>query len=231
MTVFDVFVNDRKRCRAGVGSDGVLTAIVNWVRLTGPAARRARQMHAPIEESRLHVGGLRGGKHHSWLERDLEIGDRVTIVIRKAGRADRPAETKAAAPPPKPPTETTLLNVDLDVVSRTRLDDLVEAMTPAAFALFVGKEGAQYTAHLELATVSSDPNRLIRRFVGLIEKLPPKERRTWNRARQREFNLGIQAAAHPHRYGIALAPQTIRAAQSVNASIGFTVYAPMPDGT
>src|SRR6266540_2530922 len=42
MTVFDVYLNDRKRCRAGVGPDGVLTAIVNWVKLTGPAARAAR---------------------------------------------------------------------------------------------------------------------------------------------------------------------------------------------
>jgi hypothetical protein len=58
MTVFDVYVNDRKCCRAGVGADGVLTAIVNWVKLTGLAAQAARRLKQPLEESRIHVGGL-----------------------------------------------------------------------------------------------------------------------------------------------------------------------------
>jgi hypothetical protein len=38
MTVFDVVVNDRKVCRAGVGAVGVLSATVSWARLTGGAA-------------------------------------------------------------------------------------------------------------------------------------------------------------------------------------------------
>jgi len=93
MTVFDVYLNDRKRCRAGVGADGVLTATVTWVKLTGAAARRARTLRRPLEEARLHVGGLRKSTHRSWLERDLQVGDRVTIEIVESSRADRPRKT------------------------------------------------------------------------------------------------------------------------------------------
>jgi hypothetical protein len=32
MIVFDVFLNRKKLARAGVGSDGVLTAMTTWVR-------------------------------------------------------------------------------------------------------------------------------------------------------------------------------------------------------
>ena len=32
MIAFDVFLNRKKLARAGVGSDGVLTAITTWVR-------------------------------------------------------------------------------------------------------------------------------------------------------------------------------------------------------
>jgi len=34
MIAFDVFLNRKKLARAGVGSDGVLTAITTWVRRT-----------------------------------------------------------------------------------------------------------------------------------------------------------------------------------------------------
>jgi hypothetical protein len=87
MFVFDVYLNDRKQCRAGVGADGVLTAIVNWVKLSGPAARTARRWKQPLEESRIHVGGLSKGEHQAWLEKNLTVGDRVAIVVGRAGSA------------------------------------------------------------------------------------------------------------------------------------------------
>jgi hypothetical protein len=49
MTVFDVFVNDRPVCRAGIGRVGVLSATVSWVRLTGEAQRTARRLKESSE--------------------------------------------------------------------------------------------------------------------------------------------------------------------------------------
>ena len=231
MTVFDVYLNDRKCCRAGVGADGVLTAIVDWVRLKGPAARRARRLKQPVEESRVHVGGLNNGIHRSWLDRNVAVGDRVTIAIGKAGTVDRPRRQRG---PSKPATreETTFLNVDLDIRSVSALDSLVTALGRSVFALHVGPDGRRHVAHLETAIQSANPNRLIRRFVALVRRLPRAERLVWDRARLREFNIGIQAGAGPTSYELRLDPETVRAAASVNAAIGVTIYgAAMTDRT
>jgi len=231
MTAFDVFINDRKVCRAGVGSDGVLSAIVNWVRLTGPAARTARRMREPLEESRIHVGGLRDNEHRTWVERDLHPGDRISIHVVKAKRADLPAKRTPRRPPQqqRPDVaypETTFLNVDLDLWSRTPLEPLVQALGSSVVELFVGHDGRRHAAHLEWARSSLKPDVLIQRFVAAIERLPRPARRLWNQARRREFNIGIQAALQPHGFELRLEPATVQAVARVGASIGVTVYAP-----
>jgi hypothetical protein len=224
MTVLDVYLNDRKCCRAGVGTDGVLTAIVNWVKLTGPAAREARRRGAPLEESRLQVGGLAGDTHQSWIERNLQVGDRIGIVVARARTADPPRATQERMPKPKPVAQTTYLNVDLDIHSRTPLEPLVKALGRSILVLHVGRDERRYIAHLETG-VTGSADRAIRRFAALIRKLPRAERRIWNRAQLREFNIGIQSAVTPPSYALQLDPATVRAAASVNAGIGVTVYA------
>jgi hypothetical protein len=224
MTVFDVYVNERKCCRAGVGPDGVLTALVNWVKLSGDAARTARRLRHPIETSRLEVAGLRRGTHRSWLDRDLKVGDRVAIAVSAAGRADRPARQYRTQSRER--EKTAFLNVDLDLRSRAPVESLVKRLGPGVFALHVGREGRGHAARLEAAAQSSSPGRLIRRFVALVERLPARERRLWDRADVREFNIGIQAPTTAAGYELHLDPVTIRAAARVNATIGVTVYSP-----
>jgi len=221
MTVFDVYVNGGMKCRAGVGRDGVLTTICDWVKLRGPAARTARRLGQPVEEARLHVGGLSEGSHRSWIDQNLRQGDRVEVVLSTAGRCDSP---RIKAPRTRPPAgeRATFLNVDLDIRSRTPLDSLVKALGRRVVTLHVGRAGRRYVAHLEMRTVRTDPDRLIRDFVTLIKRLPRDSRRTWDVAEHREFNLGIQAGAET--FELRLAPEAVRAAADVNASIGVTVY-------
>jgi hypothetical protein len=225
MTILDVYLNDRHQCRAGVGADGVLTAIVSWVKLTGPAARTARRSRRPLEETRLHVGGLAGGTHRSWIERRLRAGDRVTIVVERARRADRPPRRRRADGP-RPDQQTRFLNVDLDIRSRRPLEPLVEALAPAAFALHVGRDGGRYVAHLEATIAAGDADRLIHRFTRAIDRLPAESRRVWDRAEWRQFNIGIQAAGAPHCYELPVAPASVQAAARVGAGLGVTVYSP-----
>jgi hypothetical protein len=122
--------------------------------------------------------------------------------------------------------ETTLLNVDLDLWSRTPLDDLVRAFGRRVFVLHAGREGRRYAAHLELATNgrTRDADTRVRDFVALVRKLPPASRKLWNQASTRDFNIGIQAAANPFSYELALAPGTVRAAAEVDARIVMTIY-------
>jgi hypothetical protein len=85
MIAFDVFVNRQKIARAGIGSDGVLTAMVTWVR------RRAPKKHADPGEGRsdrqlsFSLGGFRkvGGvdEHLKWNNRDLKRGISVASGI------------------------------------------------------------------------------------------------------------------------------------------------------
>lgn len=230
MTVLDVYLNGRKLCRAGVGNDGVLTAIVNWVKLVGAAARTARQFNAPVEEMRLHVGGLRAGSHQGWCDRSLTRGDRISVVLDRAKRCDPPRRTtpvtrKAPTRATSSREETRFLNVDLDVWSATPLDELAKSFGRQLYPLYVGREGRRHGAHWELARSSDNPDRLIRRFVDAVQRLSPRAKRSWQRATAREFNIGIQAAATPHAVTFPLQPETLAAAASVNARIGVTVYA------
>jgi hypothetical protein len=256
MTVFDVFVNGRKLCRAGVGNDGVLNTIVSWVKLTGDAARTARRLKKPVEETRLHVGGLSQQIHRRWSERMLNVGDRVTVAVAESKTIDQPRseqpqnaelqqqqerryylhlKRKFEGPPPRPSkdvrsvadeSETRFLNVDVDIWSGSPLNGLADAFGQQVCVLHAGKEGRHYGAHLELATLPRDADRLIRRFVTLVERLPRSGRRSWDRARIRVFNVGIQAGTRPYSYELRLEPETLRAVAKVNARLGFTVYAP-----
>lgn len=256
MTVFDVFLNDRKVCRAGVGDDGVLSAIVSWARLTGPAAKTARRLKSPRDETRLHVGGLAENTHRNWTNRNLKAGDRVTIAIATAPSFDPPVQITPRDPraeerqqrryyehlkekfdghKPGSPAGgkqtarmgTRFLNVDLDIWSASPLDSLVRAFGNNVVVLHAGSEGRRgYGAHLELARSGSseDADRLIRSFVRLVAKLPRQARASWDRARRRDFNLGIEAESEPYSYELPIQPETLAAAASVNARLVVTVY-------
>jgi hypothetical protein len=228
MTVFDVYVNGRKLCRAGVGKDGVLDAIVSWVKLTGAAARTARRLRSPGEETRLQVGGLAKGTHRRWTDRSLKTGDRVAIDVVAAERFDRPVREEPRHRKVMD-DNTTFLNVDLDIWSSSPLEPLVKAFGRKVVVLHVGKEGRRHGAHLELAASGDRDNadQLIRSFVTLVKKLPRSSRTLWNRAQVREFNVGIQAATKPFNYDLRLQQKTLQAMASVNARLGITVYGAM----
>jgi hypothetical protein len=252
MRVFDVFLNDQKLCRAGVGHTGVLDAMVTWVKLTGAAATSARRAHAPVEETRLHVGGLTHDTHQRWVQRMLSVGDRVTVAVASARGADAPGHSTVRNKREDEERErryfltlkrkyepavvnsmrdrhrpkTTFLNVDLDVWSRAPLDDLVTAFGRTVVVLYVGKEGRQYAAHLELGQSEIDADRAIRRFARRVDALSPAARKIWLAARVRQLNVGVQAALTPYAYELRLRPSTVGAAARVGAQIAFTVYAP-----
>jgi hypothetical protein len=247
MTVFDVWLNERRLCRAGVGPDGVLNAIVSWVKLSGEALAAARREGRASDETRLHAGGLRADTHYTWVARSLKSGDRVTVVVNRAGRRDPPARTKRRDPARERRLErqyferlkrkygphqtaagdaaaTSFLNVDLDIDSRVPLERLVEAFGARVVVLHVGRVGARAQARLELAAAAKGPDDALGRFVRLVRQLPRSARRDWNRATRREFNIGIQAAQGPHHFELAIRPATLQAVAAIGGRIGLTVY-------
>ena len=122
---------------------------------------------------------------------------------------------------------TMFLNVDLDILSRSRLEPLVEALGDDVIVLHAGPEGRMHGAHVELSKGSCGKNAdsVIRGLVALVKTLPKGPRRLWNTANSREFNIGIQAAFKPRRFELRLQPETLKAAASINGRIVVTVYA------
>ncbi len=81
MRAFEVRLNGKTLCTAGIGDYGVLTVIMDWVRRErGP------------EQLRLSVGGMVAGalEHLSWRDVRLRAGDEVRVKIIDTESADRP---------------------------------------------------------------------------------------------------------------------------------------------
>lgn len=84
MRAFEINVNGQKRCLAGVGTAGVMTAIVTLAAGKGPI------------ELHLHVGGLKSPSKETvtWISNDpLHVGDKVEIKLLEVPSVDEP-ETK-----------------------------------------------------------------------------------------------------------------------------------------
>jgi hypothetical protein len=125
-------------------------------------------------------------------------------------------------------TGTRFLNVDLDIFSTVRLNKIVKAFGESVTVLYCGRRGNLFSAHVETCDSGwrGTPTSLIRQLVALVKALPPAERRLWDQAKSREFNIGIEAASRSKFYEMRLSPRTLREVNSVNGTIIFTVYAP-----
>ena len=123
---------------------------------------------------------------------------------------------------------THVANVDLDIISKVPLDSLVAVFGRKVDILHVGKWGRRYSANLEIAGSGFRANAelLIRRFVTLVKKLPPHQRRLWRGAESRDFNVGIETASSDHAFELKLSKPTLDAIASVEGRLVITVYAP-----
>ena len=103
MIAFDVFLNRKKLARAGVGSDGVLTAMVTWVRRRSPPTNGKRRQPQWERDLSFTLAGYRStnaevGEHFKWEDRKLKPGDVLTIKVIAAVRVDEPKRRIAQDP-------------------------------------------------------------------------------------------------------------------------------------
>jgi len=124
-------------------------------------------------------------------------------------------------------SETSFINVDLDIWSKRSLAPLVKALGSKVFLLHEGWEDPLYGAHLEVSSLIArgGAEELILQFVDMIEKLPVVARRRWNSAERREFNIGVKSAYKPHYYELRLKEEVLAAVARVKASVVVTIYA------
>jgi len=84
MLAFEIYLNDQKLCRAGIGNSGVLSAIVTWAAATMATGTRNESLF-------LNMGGLINpeGERASWInQKPLAIGDKIQINIVEADSVD-----------------------------------------------------------------------------------------------------------------------------------------------
>ncbi len=96
MIAFEVSIDSRKKCTAGVSDLGVVSVIATWVR----RASRDPTSDQPIpgrfeEELTLDVGGLThdadgASVQVSWLRQSLKAGQHITLAVVDTGEADPP---------------------------------------------------------------------------------------------------------------------------------------------
>ncbi len=124
-------------------------------------------------------------------------------------------------------SDTCFLNVDLDVLSRRRLEPLATALERRGlFVHYVGPEGARQGAHFSLTSIAgvSSADALMRKLAGHITALPPAVRVLWDNAASRTFNIGIQAGIQPPSHEICIASQTLALVAALGARVVITTY-------
>jgi hypothetical protein len=127
--------------------------------------------------------------------------------------------------------ETQFLAVDLEIVSRRQIDQLVPAFGANVGInrnAMVGKDHVLLLSTGGKTPFSQDFNKLINNIIltqiKLVHKLPEIARKQWDDARTKTFDIGIQAGSTPHVFEVRLTKQTISAVSEVGGSIQFTVY-------
>jgi hypothetical protein len=82
MKAFVVHHNGKQLCTAGIGANGVLSAIVDWVG------------RGDLGEFHMHVGGLDSAsdEHVRWQVPEIAVGDEITIRLVEADTIDQPVQ-------------------------------------------------------------------------------------------------------------------------------------------
>lgn len=128
--------------------------------------------------------------------------------------------------------ETHFLNVDLDIYSKSPLDNLIAALGESIHVLFVGKRDKHYFAileeagfdHSETGRYPIDADRTINKLIALVNKLPKDARKIWNKASVKEFNIGIQAGYGKRIHEVRLKTKTLKAVTEMGGNILVWTY-------
>jgi hypothetical protein len=124
-------------------------------------------------------------------------------------------------------TNTCFLNVDLNVLSRRRLDPLATALERrGVFVHYVGPERSRHGAHFSLTGIAgvSSADTLTRTLARHITALRPAVRALWDNAVPRTIDIGIQAGVRPPSYEVCIASQTIVLVAALGARVVMTTY-------
>jgi hypothetical protein len=134
------------------------------------------------------------------------------------GWSEQTFAMKSKAPPG-------FINVDLDIVSRAKLGAIEASVSQTAYSLYSGpiRKGI-FLLRLEC---NSDPDNADTATVKLceaIEALGGNERRLWERALKRTFDVGYEIIPGCRAVHVSLRPETLKRVTALGATVAFTCY-------
>jgi hypothetical protein len=115
------------------------------------------------------------------------------------------------------------LNVDLDIISRSKLDPLATAMGKRVIVLHSGPTKKQHLLVLESSRSHKGPDATIHAFCAIIESLPPEARRVWTAAKK-VFNVGYELRFAERSLSFTLRPDTLQRLSALGATLTVTCY-------
>jgi hypothetical protein len=117
------------------------------------------------------------------------------------------------------------LNVDLEIVSASKLDALAAEMGRRVVVLHSGPASNPrlHMLLLESSRYLRNPDAMIHRICAVIESLSPASRRLWKRARK-EFDVGYELRGSERLLRFSLRPDTLERVAALGATLAVTCY-------
>jgi len=116
MLCFDVSVNGKRVCRAGMKGRGVVSQTVTWVQRDGQAG-------AQLD---FRVGGLDSnvepGEHVYWATPELRLGDTVAVTVVEAPEADAAIPQYPAEPGARKVSQATVMTWEMKAALKRAAD-------------------------------------------------------------------------------------------------------------
>jgi hypothetical protein len=126
----------------------------------------------------------------------------------------------------KPIRPVGFMNVDLEIVSRTKLEAIETSLSDLVHVLYSGpgnKKGTFLLA-LESNKYPKNADTGILALCAAVESLSKTERRLWDRALSRRFDVGYELILGENSVAVALESETLRRLADLRAEVAFTCY-------
>jgi hypothetical protein len=117
------------------------------------------------------------------------------------------------------------LNVDLEIVSRSKLDAVGEGISKLAHALYSAplRKGV-YLLAVECNRCPKNADAGILALCDAVDQLGRAERRLWDRALSRRFDVGYSFTPGVSSVQVALDPGTLERVVALGGTVAFTCY-------
>jgi hypothetical protein len=118
------------------------------------------------------------------------------------------------------------LNVDLEIVSRSKLDAIESSISGLAHALYHGpaEKKGHYLLSLECNKHPKDANTGILALCTAIERLGKAEQRLWDNALSRTFDVGYQLQSGVDLVQSTLRSETLARVVALGGAVAFSCY-------